>query len=889
MRENEEIEALESADNIRQAAQRDLSSGSELSANEEGEPLVQNRLSEEIGLLEKEIQDPPTKWGHFTHWAARDFLFIDRIAERWGGKWHYVRHFADGARMVTNKLWPAAFLGLILHDFIVFKIRGLSDYGLTIPQILLGTADSQQILTTYLGSDLAREVAYWLGASIVFGAALGGGLLHLGLNRNEELALPSWIKPYISWSYGKKTPWKLALAFWGLTLYCLYAEARLYKIWIEKLMGEVNYRIAESDCSAQNRTYSYIEEFQNYVCVVCDWDFVDYWKRGNTQACLDGVLSQNQSPESLLNKLDTITRHKDFSAIDASKQNFLNWKRQQFSSFLGKFIESGVRIIRSFNLSAPFGNAAFPDDGRIDDLKHFFETIWVKIVDLRNQALGPAYAKILAPSLNRSIEIDYTGNELTNDGLPTVTQNLGRNTERLILDRNNIDDEGIENALPDMPPSVKQVSVAENKFGNRGLQAMGDWIAKGHVESIIIDKNKKLAAADFDDFGKKIEGGALKKLSAKEIGMNNDQIEDLMPHLQHTPLEELILSDNPIGNHGLLSALQGAINTTLSRLELDGILVDDHGLQLGGPLLQQTNLTHISLARLRASVSAFIQFVENLINSKIEYFNGSGNALGDAFLQACKEALSGLKTLVLDEIQASDEGSAPLILSAGSGKLERLSLSKNLNITDITLLAYRRIAKIAKLVELRLEGNHLGGQGGILSLAEAGPSSKLRDLLISGNIKIPSEEMYQLLTKLITNVPNRDLSSYDRDQIRWLQKYGKPSTNIRTIDADNNVIDTKTQRAASLVAYRADLSFSGKNATASGVGALLLSAGLFSPGMGGASRAANPAMQFSIDIGLALGVSAFASLLLLLLLYRVYKNFSERSEILPSHHLGRGL
>ena len=834
--------------------------------------------------------EPKSFYQHATHWAARDIFFTDRIVAAGERRFPQLRHFgnfAEGFRFVTNKLWPAAFLGLMMHDFIVFGTKNLSAYGVTPAQIFAGTADSQQILTTYLGSDFSREINYWLGSAIIAGVAFTSGLVLAIAKRGADPEILKKFRQKLStynrWSYGERTEIKRAALYWGLTIFCLYAEARLAEIWARKFMGENHYRIAESNCNNKNMTLQYQEAEQNYNCVICPWDFVDYWKQAISQECLNGLLSEPRDPEFILSHLDTITKHPDFKYIDLSRQNFLSWTATQFLKLLEKFKNSGIKALETFDFSSPFRNQIFPNDGRTEGLANFFEKVPTNTIILKNQGLGDEKTEILAPAMREATSIIYDGNRITAKGFVVAIKNLHNKTPAVSFNENDIGDDGIEQGVPQLPKSVKAGDFGDNKFGKKALSVFGNWTATNNVTALDLSHNPGLAQADFDAFGKKIEGSQLRKFQVDRCAIGDKEVEDFSAHFPFLNLEEFIVSNNPITNEGWMSLLQASVNRTLRRLVVDRTKIDAEGLEMGATLLAKTNIKEFSGKQLPATLESYITFLRAFAKNGAEFFDGSDNPyLGDAFLKSCRKELAGLTKFILNNIKATDDGGVPLMKEVAAGKVSSASLADNLNITDATLLAYAEEPEAGNIIELILPGNNLGGKGALEALGKKAQFLLLQNLVISRNPYITPKDMYSLAINLIKNIPDNNIEDYDRDQIRWLQKNAEPRTNIQKIKADDNFIDEETRQIYKIIEPRAKVSLSAKVGAAAIPG--LVSSGLFSTAPAEAARTV-PLTKMGVDLGLLFGLGALGLIVLILLIYKVKKSLKSEDKFeLPTHN-----
>ncbi len=68
----------------------------------------------------------------------------------------------EGAALITERVFPAAFWGLMLHDIITFYTQVENRYGTPLINIFLGTASNNLAWSSLYGTDIATETLHWL-------------------------------------------------------------------------------------------------------------------------------------------------------------------------------------------------------------------------------------------------------------------------------------------------------------------------------------------------------------------------------------------------------------------------------------------------------------------------------------------------------------------------------------------------------------------------------------------------------------------------------------------------------------------------------------------------------------------------------------------------------
>ncbi len=68
----------------------------------------------------------------------------------------------EGAALITERVFPAAFWGLMLHDVITFYTQVDNRYATTLENIFLGTARNNLAWSSLYGTDIAPETLHWV-------------------------------------------------------------------------------------------------------------------------------------------------------------------------------------------------------------------------------------------------------------------------------------------------------------------------------------------------------------------------------------------------------------------------------------------------------------------------------------------------------------------------------------------------------------------------------------------------------------------------------------------------------------------------------------------------------------------------------------------------------
>ena len=389
----------------------------------------------------------------------------------------------EGASWLTEKLFPAAFWGLMLHDLITF-------HRMHLPLAAIATDLSLRRL---------RQVVLW-------GDALTYQARHLALERLVMLteAPHAWIKrfraltmleeiassfkpredresfhtialrtlnqyadnpqssllqkyaQYLRLCHGtvrsKNALFALA-PFLLFTLSVLTAKVRIAQMLWRKAHELAAYLAAKKACEADAKVYS-LTQSGNLECTVCgDWPFVYYGDIQSSQGCLEGLFASLQNASVIVAQLNSLmpylTKQADFHVLDFSKQAIASdWPEALWNQCLTLLEAIPNLQLSAVNLSTAMANPVDFPKPMLQRLAFFLEKVSVASLDLTGQRFAVHNLKALLPGLaNNSALTDlrFSNTWLNDDSACELAAILASTRiTTLMLGYNHLTDRGLQ-------------------------------------------------------------------------------------------------------------------------------------------------------------------------------------------------------------------------------------------------------------------------------------------------------------------------------------------------------------------------------------------------------------------------------------------------------------
>lgn len=115
----------------------------------------------------------------------------------------------EGASYITEVIWPLIFYALLFHDFIKYWQSPDDQYGTTMADIVLGTANNQQGFSSTYGTDMANINLHWMVPTIVGISIAASAIVQAGYDywlKNPSIEITN---PYVNLRALRKA------FFWG--------------------------------------------------------------------------------------------------------------------------------------------------------------------------------------------------------------------------------------------------------------------------------------------------------------------------------------------------------------------------------------------------------------------------------------------------------------------------------------------------------------------------------------------------------------------------------------------------------------------------------------------------------------------------------------------------
>lgn len=613
---------------------------------------------------------------------------------------------------------------------------------------------------------------------------------------------------YLVWSLGESKNIISHLVYLPIALYIIYAKARLCQIIIEKIMGLASYNLSKKKCESEQKQWTYLPNFGDYVCAVCpDWAFVYYENIFTDQDCLDGLMSVTQPSAKILKYIDAILVRANISKVDLSKQHPETWAEKDWAGFLSK-ISSKITALKIFNLSLPTGHLITPKQSYIESLRKFLDSVKINALDLSNLGLGDDYFSSMIPEIfNASVEaLNLSGNFLTDYSIIYLSESAGLNNSFVELDvsNNQISDEGLLALAENFNASSLTVFKANaNYFGAKGVTALSKYLPQSQIVKCDLAEND-LSQADMEQFGNAVANTrSLEVIDLSETNLDDISVSQLSRYFNQSALTTVILSGNPFSDEGFLTVIKNSQNSTVSVLAVNRVSMTDTGLTLAAKILLTTNIHELKLSGCQSfgfnGLSSLFEAISNDNSKKNKNWsidisdNNLGDSLGDIFFQKLNKTTK-IQKINLSKNNLTDKAGIKIISVLNNTNIAVIDLSAN-QLSDVVFIEFAKYLDQLVVRAVNWNNNKILGNSSMTEFFKNLPFSKLKELFLANN-QLSSEFAMMLAQKLIKpQPPLKNLGkTLSRDEARALRK-SKPNTELSVVDLSNNQITTTAAKS----------------------------------------------------------------------------------------------
>jgi hypothetical protein len=835
------------------------------------------------------------------YWLSQDLLLTDYFSDQFP-RLKPLSHFVDGASFVINKLWAPTFSGLFLFEMGTFFSKPDERYGTTLGDIILGNGNNQLAITSNLGSDLPGEWIFSLWLALIGGAITIGGIIQLARQYYQEnmtddarqiqdqdtqitspdtnnieltadpnlshsnkilTGLKSLYINYSDWKSGQKVNIKLEPLFWLFLSYILYADMRLIKLFIKKIIALSEYLNQKKSCENEGKQFLYLPDYGNYECTVCgDWDFIEPRDVFDPQACLSGLLGPGNSPEFILSNLERVLKFGPNKTLDLSGQHWTNWTKTQWSNFLSN-VSHTAHHFDIFNLSSSVLNLGFAHDGKVAELTDFLKKVNISRLDLRNQGMGNAEASVLSPALSNLHYLDMTSNRLTQTGfLINNTQTF----EVLKLSNNPFKTSEIPKLFqPFQYASLTQLDVSQTNLNAEDLEALSKALENSKIKKLDISKND-FSQADLNVLGKNL---SLDEINLSQCHLSDQQVVDFVS-AQENHVTKADFSKNTLTDSVVIGIISASANGNLTTLNLNDNLISDVGAEELSKGSTETNIKEVGLAGTQITKEGF----EKLLQGSFSSIDTSRNPIGNDAAQLLDDYknTSSVENIDLSSTGMTDIGGKNLASALVGSNILALSVSNN-KLSDQSLVPIVNNLESSNVTDINIKNNQME-LNGAMALAETLPRTKLKNIDLQNN-KIPDEGGLVLAKSLIQPTPHSESlgdEKISRDMILAVRR-SKPVTDVRILNTQNNFFKAPAKRALRRVSPsipNTHIYYAQQRNATSAFFARPQSNGLLTPG--NSTQANGSAAQY---LGLSLLTGIVPIILGLVAIYLIYQLFKK--------------
>ncbi len=641
---------------------------------------------------------------------------------------------------------------------------------------------------------------------------------------NKRLSLQALYTKHVLWQHGYQVAkrWQfvflLKTTMWlGLLWYC---KALLAGMIIQRILGMVDFIQKQKDCMDADKIYHYIDQWAQYVCEICpDWEDVYLGDIKTSQGCLNGLLAKERFAVEIIEKMDRLLQHPDFTDIDFSKQNLLGWLDDDWQLFLNK-ISASKNELNIFNLSRAILSPPWLPTNKFSQFANFMNRTRVTKVDLHNQNLGPTILKKFITTLHTPglsyLDLSYTA--LDDGDAENLAQLIVQSHVDLVtlnLQGNKLTDKGAVTIIAAVAhqPKLTALDLSDNFCRQKTIDAAASAIMRHNFTMINLSGN------DFSNvnltplWAVLANTSNVQALYLDRTHLQDGHLVDAADYLAQWSMQRISLADIDITIEGLDFLFEGLGNNTIvEQIYLDNNSILDAGLAVIRSKLHTMAVTDLSLNNCGFSTQGFVDFTATLrYATKLKKLSIAKNKLDNPALIALIEEAANY-TLPIEYIDASsnnfnDESGVVFAKMLPHTNFVTAILSNN-RFGDRTAIKFSATLSVSSLKTLIIDQNEIK-ESGVNVLANVLPESHLIGLDISNN---PARNgIKQIAQQLITSAPH--LADDDQKEIsinaRRALYQAKPNTKLQTLKLFNTEIDNPTAREICRILPKSGIPFSG--------------------------------------------------------------------------------
>lgn len=699
-----------------------------------------------------------------------------------------VNAMVDGARFVTDKLWPGALFGLISYDFYSYYKTPENRYGNTPLKILSGLFTNQGTLSSHFGSGMVKDARdYWLWLSIVtttpFLAAIGYSIIHLPWLKPIKVSRttsalnmqPGFCEDVLLWSFPlHEISYQLRRAE-----YALYYDSRL------------------SSSKRKELLYSIIELAKRH-------DKITQWVAMEVLANLAGIFREEglakikNHYQAALKKSQQIGLNKNIGVsqwleeFDDFRQNLRELRQESLATLkeLSAYNGNGItlrplmRYLHAHYLLWTLGeeeNPAFhlvflPPALLLFAYAwyakiRFVETwvqklvnwIQVKVNEKNCQAEGNIwqfnsdvadYQCDICPDWTFVFRSEINSTQGCLNGLMAQSRNA---TELMSFIRRLLKPPFFDNLDMSQQDWIRWTEPAWDAWlmqlqnsSMSGLNVLN--LSRPKPSSLRPQQGKIRRLVDF------MQVKSIRKLDLRNQGLGSDEVKILfhnlpdsceyidltnnafgpeaaieigraLPHLKQ--LKVLKLGTNELGDDGLIALSPGFMNGTLVEVDLSHNHFGKRGIQALAQILPNTTLSSINISGNDFSSADMRQWGQALVLSKIETLFMADTRLSSSHIAVWTPyiAKSHFTTIDVSHNSFGDQGSITLLMSMRNSTVAHLSLGYN-RVTDRSTLTFKLYLNATNLNSLDLSGNQFTTKG-LTNIGKGLDGSVIQKLIIA--------------------------------------------------------------------------------------------------------------------------------------------------------------
>lgn len=420
----------------------------------------------------------------------------------------------------------------------------------------------------------------------------------------------------------KTPPKRLYAALFTLTILPLniFAKINLWRLFIQKwiLAGEYWHGLRECDDSGLD--WSFANEAATFACRACDWEFVSYARSLSPQGCLDGLLENARSPDTLLQGLSDLSRYGNFTHMDFSRQNFLSWTVLEWQALMDQLSSFSETAFAALNFSQAQAGPVPMDVDQLQALCDFLAeyTASFRSLDFSSINLGPDAAEQFIGVLNGTVlEFLSLRNTLLGDlGMEAMNSISPYSTFRqLDVSDNGITGYGIEQLMnATVALGVHELDISMNPIGATGIAALASRLYVSLLEAIDVSgiDFSRVHPAVLQEFAESIcNTTTLQNLTLSGCNLADQTLAAISARFNDSAITAVDFSNNYIGANGVAAFVKQVAGREMVSVDFSQNFIDDLALNV----LSQLQSAQWFIGNNIFSAAAFEQFIQTLPGS----------------------------------------------------------------------------------------------------------------------------------------------------------------------------------------------------------------------------------------------------------------------------------